>query len=579
MYWPLLIAGALSIIALMRAGVHAAAFLVGRLPGAMLRKWSVILSLFIALSLLAVVIVQGEKSPIPVVVRQLFDADSKLPSLRGAIVAWVLTLLIALPISAAAALSPIPKSPYRPRGNEWSWTRTARYLVITSIVFGLFIAGHDFEMRWRLNSFASDADRLAATMVPPPVPGDQNAARHYQQACEIVEQQEEWANDAFRFQSFEQRMADSPQDPLLQEYLDRFKPAIDELTLAASLPQCRFDAEYQPVDLLAGPDAYFELNRAIVAFCRWADREVRQGNSAAVIDLVRAIRALQRHLQMDARNMGTPYYMWHEGFQLRSLELALTSEHPPTDDQLAALQELTSAPLEVDAIHQAVCSWQGAIARRFIADWYMGRLFDNDEYAPVGGWSQIGGDGEKVKASYAATSFLYRLLFCRDDLEAVRQMYPVSSDTNGNNDQLRVVAESVDIDRDDQGAWSYLVSSVTTSRFYAEFAEADRRISTVAIAAARYRDRKGRWPDRFDQLVPEFLPEIPVCPMTNAPLTMFDVDDGLLIYVVERAKDQDFFANFDNSERWWTDFRAMYGVRFAALGDAYGRAHPPQENR
>jgi len=54
----------------------------------------------------------------------------------------------------------------------------------------------------------------------------------------------------------------------------------------------------------------------------------------------------------------------------------------------------------------------------------------------------------------------------------------------------------------------------------------------AAIACERYRRRHGELPEKLDQLVPEFLPELPVDPYTGEPLQYVVRDDEYLVYSV-----------------------------------------------
>ena len=54
----------------------------------------------------------------------------------------------------------------------------------------------------------------------------------------------------------------------------------------------------------------------------------------------------------------------------------------------------------------------------------------------------------------------------------------------------------------------------------------------AAIACERYRRRYGKLPERLEQLVPEFLPEVPVDPYSGQPLQYVVRDDEYLVYSV-----------------------------------------------
>jgi len=56
--------------------------------------------------------------------------------------------------------------------------------------------------------------------------------------------------------------------------------------------------------------------------------------------------------------------------------------------------------------------------------------------------------------------------------------------------------------------------------------------SVAALAAESYRLKHGRWPERPDQLVPDFLPSWPTDPIDGQPLRWLRQPDGLLIYSI-----------------------------------------------
>jgi hypothetical protein len=63
-------------------------------------------------------------------------------------------------------------------------------------------------------------------------------------------------------------------------------------------------------------------------------------------------------------------------------------------------------------------------------------------------------------------------------------------------------------------------------------AKADLRCAAAALAAERYRLAKGRWPERLDDLVPDYLPAVPTDPFDGQPLRLRRTDDGLMIYSI-----------------------------------------------
>jgi hypothetical protein len=76
------------------------------------------------------------------------------------------------------------------------------------------------------------------------------------------------------------------------------------------------------------------------------------------------------------------------------------------------------------------------------------------------------------------------------------------------------------------------------------------RCAVAALAAENYRLKHGRWPDRPEQLVPEFLASWPMDPIDGQPLRWLPRPDGLLIYSIgPDGKDNEGDLGRDGSRR------------------------------
>jgi hypothetical protein len=62
--------------------------------------------------------------------------------------------------------------------------------------------------------------------------------------------------------------------------------------------------------------------------------------------------------------------------------------------------------------------------------------------------------------------------------------------------------------------------------------QADASATVTAIAIERYRRKTGRWPERLDQLVPDFLPQVPLDPFDGQPLRYVVLDTEYRLYSV-----------------------------------------------
>jgi hypothetical protein len=61
---------------------------------------------------------------------------------------------------------------------------------------------------------------------------------------------------------------------------------------------------------------------------------------------------------------------------------------------------------------------------------------------------------------------------------------------------------------------------------------AEARCAVVGIACERFRQQKGRWPNELAELVPAFLPAVPLDPYDGLPLKLAKLDDGIVIHSV-----------------------------------------------
>jgi hypothetical protein len=65
-------------------------------------------------------------------------------------------------------------------------------------------------------------------------------------------------------------------------------------------------------------------------------------------------------------------------------------------------------------------------------------------------------------------------------------------------------------------------------------AQAELRCAVVMLAVERYRRALNRWPDALTDLVPTYLPRVPLDPYDGAPLRYRRLNDGVVIYSVGR---------------------------------------------
>jgi hypothetical protein len=91
------------------------------------------------------------------------------------------------------------------------------------------------------------------------------------------------------------------------------------------------------------------------------------------------------------------------------------------------------------------------------------------------------------------------------------------------------------------------------------------------LAVERYRQDHGRWPKALSELVPDYLPAVPIDPHDGAPLRFRRFADGVMVYSVD-ADGEDNGGDLDEASKKGKD----WGLR---LWDVSRRRQPPQATK
>ena len=90
-----------------------------------------------------------------------------------------------------------------------------------------------------------------------------------------------------------------------------------------------------------------------------------------------------------------------------------------------------------------------------------------------------------------------------------------------------------------------------------ELARAMLRSGAACVAALRFRNDSGAWPDSLDELTPQYLAAVPLDPFTAKPLIYRVREDGILVYSVgKNGKDEGGKVSLikpDESDTWACD--------------------------
>jgi hypothetical protein len=406
-----------------------------------------------------------------------------------------------------------------------SWPRGKLWLGLAGAVvaFGLTFWNMDLSARADLAIARQEAGALLLSITVPPIPESENAARVYAEAVRNLNEpiEEPWQDAAFRGMD-----ARDPVDwkaPHVTEVLRRHKDALPRLREAAIMPRCRFDRV--PTLLDAATRAVpieVRLRRGAALLAIDARVRAMEGNVARAFEDIGAIFGMVRHVAGQFRHLwGMEFLAW------RTLEDALRLA-PPAKKPLLAL-----APGDLPPLVRMVREEHA----------FLGMIFPTIATEPSLVIAEIRKHQGSLVALAAETVGVpgSRIFILPDELVAMRRL-------------LEEYQQAPRSERDETPKdWANLQKSVETDptsilgAVYIKpkqgmvFREGSalaalRQTGRTALAVVAYQRKHGRYPERIEQLVTEFLPAVPVDPRDGQVLRMKQVAGGMVIYAPRDAE-------------------------------------------
>jgi tRNA A-37 threonylcarbamoyl transferase component Bud32 len=223
---------------------------------------------------------------------------------------------------------------------------------------------------------------------------------------------------------------------------------------------------------------------------------------------------------------------------IRTLERVL-GQGEPSAVALAAIEEL----LEEEARHPALLV--GARGDRGGIHWAMMSIEAGDMKV-----SQLLDEGEKLPEEGEPPASSVRAAHAWS-LRHMTQLVTIAR--RPSHEQQQAMAEWDEALQHAPRVSRLLAPKGKSVRFFLGI-RAEVRSAIVAVAADRYRQAYGRWPETAAALVPRYLPEVPADPYDGAPLRYRRLEDGLVIYAVGwDRKDNQGTLDYQNPNREGAD--------------------------
>ncbi len=387
--------------------------------------------------------------------------------------------------------------------------------------------------RWA-SDLRTEVNGMVASVVPPPLAADANAATLYREARWL-------SRTAFRIDEEYMRLfGDNPLPVASDEVADVLKrqaPLIDLIRRATEREECRFnrDSSRPRHSMLVQETVEMrELARLLLLSAR---RQAVDGHPAeAIADGARLIR-MGEHLARDPLGISSHVGMVNDGLALTTLAEVLPQVTHA--DQLNAID-----PLRLSQASEKLSAAKSAL----LFDEAMGLTNAADIADKRIGWSKFY-DQTLTRSSGSETLFgllwvdpFYRNFVLRGDVDDFRRRcrrdiqrmsYLFHFDHRDPDARRRDLAASSKLDG--AGLYSQLFMPAFSKLNGAGWrSEARRNVAGVLLAATRYRLATGALPESLEALVPEYLPYAPVdvFAQDNALLKLVSTDGEWTVYSI-----------------------------------------------
>lgn len=391
----------------------------------------------------------------------------------------------------------------------------------------------DANMRLRLSSVRMEAGALALAAAPPRIPDAENAAFIYEKCFEndarilkTVKNSDSKVTPWFtKFNSPDYNTA----DPELRDYLGQLQPTLALVRRAAAMSGCYFEHEYaQPsIDMMLP-----ELSRmrqlarilAVDARVKAADGKYREA-----FENISAMYKLCQHITTEPI--------------LVSGLVAVAIEHMADDTLEGILARGTPATADFAA-------WKTDDSFSFRRA--LRRCMAGEEAMGMSAFAMLGGDAETAlflryqginpDTTAPFVGPYWRVYLLADDLSEYRSQMKIlremsEQDFQTAHERLDALEKQRMVKR--MGLVSHLLLPAL-SRSYISFVrgEVRHRLADMAVAVAAYRAKNGKYPSQAQDLVPDFISEVPIDPYDNKPLRLVSTASGVTLYSIgEDMKD------------------------------------------
>jgi len=399
------------------------------------------------------------------------------------------------------------------------------------MVFSLIIVVYsNIKMIDKYSHVYSEVTKEINSMLPVRVPESQNAYPLYEQASKTLEAKgklPEWFNYV------------PPNSAQVQ-----LPPHIFSADVSAVVAKNQ-DALIILHKALSMPDYWYEIKADIYVFdsnmvpnflhyrqmarllSYSAIAESGAGNHTTALQDLAAIENISKHIKSYPTLLSLMLSIAIDSTRVSSLEYILATSSNMSGDviklpvkiHIASLQETQKAFRFESLGGLQMLSQIGANINFYDNTYHMLRDSHLHDYLLKYIWTPI--------SSLAYSVFLYPI-----DIDSQLKTIPEISGQVTSYEELYHNLEKVNQIKASEGGILSMISIISYGSFINRIMSNDARkgLADLALAVTAYKSEKGRYPERVEELVPEYIDRLPIDPYDNRPLKLKRVKGGLDLY-------------------------------------------------
>jgi hypothetical protein len=445
-------------------------------------------------------------------------------SLMGCALTPLISAAVAGALAIAAAVivinyaqKPSPQTDV-PIARTWRINRLALGSLAALLITGMTFWNLLLSVRREMDTMRVEARTIFNSVSPPRVPDSMNAAVLYKQAYEIMDQHENenrnW-NQSVSNWLYDEKLF-NPEDKEMLSFLNKHQPILKLLHEAAERPACNFGIEYTYPYI---PVTLPPLNkmRLLNTFLNLSARvNTAHGDMSAAMKDLNAGFAVANHCTSEPMVIGTIVAAGMYRSSLKTFQYVL--EHGDLSKDIFDTLHLNPYMNFNAILHRSIQRSKSKGLSVFtmrnpflVTIGYEMKGIEEAAYR-VFLW-------ETELKSYLSTMSKYEELSSKPYHEHAKEWMRLSKIESKKREKLGLLAH----------AWMPPLSG--NGEMAAE-ANAQYRLSLLAVAMLKYRFAEGNFPDKLEQLVPEYMLMLPIDPFTGKHLKMTKSDTQTIIYSV-----------------------------------------------